>query len=70
MPDDFQLPAIPDLVDTKHSGRIAVVTSRNYSAAVDAGLVAAGASVIGIERLTLEEIFILAVQDTEEGRWP
>jgi len=63
------LPRGNALLDVRRSGRTATATARAYSDALVAELRAAGASVVAVERMTLEEIFVASLT-AEESRTP
>ena len=67
VPDDFSLPATPGLVDLQHAGRLAVLTTDAYSEESHAAFKSAGASISAVERMTLEEIFLSSVSNSEEA---
>lgn len=60
--DQFQIPEIAGIKEIKHSGRLAVVTVSDFNEELQQQFEAAGHTVQGIERLTLEEIFLTSVQ--------
>lgn len=68
--DDFVLPVLEDIVETKRSGHQLVLTSSNYRPDLTERLTQAGASVTEVERLTLEEIFIASVESNSGGQTP
>ncbi|MFO0581778.1 MAG: ABC transporter ATP-binding protein [Anaeromyxobacter sp.] len=63
-------PALPGAVETSVNGRVAVVTTRDYSPAVHAACERAGAVVRDVQRLTLEEIFVATVMHTRREGTP
>lgn len=67
VPDDFAVPKMPGLVDVRHNGHLAVVTTSQYKTGIETALVEAGALVKGVERLTLEEIFLTSVPAHQEA---
>jgi ABC-2 type transport system ATP-binding protein len=66
LPAGMTLPAVPGVIDTQTSGRLAVATTNAYTPAVDAALVAAGAVVRDVRRMTLEEIFVATVMSSRK----
>lgn len=60
--DNFHIPDIAGIKDVKHSGHIAVVTVSDFNQQLQQKFEAAGHTVQGVERLTLEEIFLASVQ--------
>src|SRR5262245_21112764 len=61
VPAGVTLPALKDVVETKTSGHIAIVTTRAYSPATESIYAGAGAHVRDVQRMTLEEIFVANV---------
>ena len=68
VPDDFAMPATAGVVDVQRTGHLAVVTTNAYGEGNHAAFTSAGASVSAVERLTLEEIFLTSVSDSQEAR--
>jgi len=69
VPVGARLPAMPGVVDLTLGERIAVLTTDSYTPALHAGLEETGASVRGVHRMTLEEIFVASVlRSRREGR--
>ncbi|HEY1016178.1 MAG TPA: ABC transporter ATP-binding protein [Herpetosiphonaceae bacterium] len=66
-PDSGALPSLPGVTRAAGSGRLAVLTTDRYDPAMPAAYEAAGATVMAVEPLTLEEIFIATVQQRKEG---
>ena len=66
LPPGAAVPALPGAVTTSSTGRAAVVTTREYSPAVEAACVQAGVGVRDVQRLTLEEIFVAMVARQRE----
>jgi ABC-2 type transport system ATP-binding protein len=66
VPDGFDVPPTPGLVDVQRSGHLAILTTNAYSAQGDDLLRSAGATVNAVERMTLEEIFLASVNDPQE----
>lgn len=66
VPDDFKAPTWPGVVDAKEAGRLAVLTISNFSDDTEKNFRLPGVSVTSIERMTLEEIFLAAVQSNRE----
>lgn len=61
MPAGASLAAVPGLVDTTSSGRLTVLTTNQFGPDVVSRCESAGASVLSIESMTLEEIFLAEV---------
>jgi ABC-2 type transport system ATP-binding protein len=61
VPSGVTLPALQDVVETRTSGHIAIVTTRGYSSAIESIYQRAGAHVREVQRMTLEEIFVANV---------
>ena len=61
VPSGVDLPALPGVIDTQTSGRLAVATTNVYSPELDAAFARAGATVRDVRRMTLEEIFVATV---------
>lgn len=57
-----ELPALPGVARASGGGRLAVLTTDRYDPAMPAAYEAAGATVMAVEPLTLEEIFVATVQ--------
>ena len=54
-------PSLQDVVETRTSSRIAIVTTRECSSAIESIYQRAGAHVREVQRMTLEEIFVANV---------
>lgn len=61
VPAGVTLAAIPGLVETSSSGRLMVLTTNQFGPEIVARCESAGASVHGIDTMTLEEIFLAEV---------
>ena len=61
VPAGVELPALQDVVETRTSGQIAIVTTKAYSPGLETIYQRAGAQVRDIQRMTLEEIFVANV---------
>ena len=61
VPAGVELPVLQDVVETRTSGRIAIVTTKTYSPGLETIYQRAGAQVRDIQRMTLEEIFVANV---------
>ena len=61
VPAGVTLPALTDVVETRISGHIAIITTRAYSPATESIYQRAGAHVREVQRMTLEEIFVANV---------
>ena len=66
VPDDFTMPPTEGVVDVQRTGHLAVVTTNAYCEGNHAAFTSAGASISAVERLTLEEIFLASVSDSQE----
>ncbi|MEO8274962.1 MAG: ABC transporter ATP-binding protein [Thermoanaerobaculia bacterium] len=66
VPPDVILPALDDVVARSTTGRLTVLTSNRFTAAMAEACAAAGATVNSIETMTLEEIFLANVQQRRE----
>lgn len=64
---DVELPVVESAVDVKRSGRSAVVIVGAFDASVTERYRGAGASVQGVEPMTLEEIFVAQVRSARAG---
>lgn len=64
--DNFAAPDWPGVVEVKHSGHLATLTISNFCDETVKRLVSTECKVSSIERMTLEEIFIAAVQSNRE----
>ena len=67
VPDNFKLPSSVGVVDVRRSGHLAVVTTNTYREGEHAAFTAGGATISAVERLTLEEIFLSSVSDSQEA---
>ncbi len=67
VPPGVVLPSVPGVVGARSSGRLAVVTTSSYDPAMTALYQSAGATVHGVENMTLEEIFVANVLSRREG---
>jgi ABC-2 type transport system ATP-binding protein len=66
LPSGVSLPALPGVIETHASGRLAVVTTNSYTPALDAALAETGAVVRDVRRMTLEEIFVATVMSSRK----
>ncbi len=66
-PNGTALPPLAKIKDVQHSGRLCVVTVNDYDDEVAATFTAAGFSVDAVERLSLEEIFLINVKCAKAG---
>ncbi|MFY9824633.1 MAG: ABC transporter ATP-binding protein [Thermoanaerobaculia bacterium] len=66
VPPATALPALPSVVETSSSGRLAVVTMSGYEPAMAAAYHNAGVTVQAVDSMTLEEIFVAAVNNRRE----
>lgn len=60
--DQFKVPDLPSIKELKHSGHLAAMTVSDFNNDMQQQLESAGHIVQGVERLTLEEIFLASVQ--------
>ena len=67
VPKETDLPVLPGVVNVKKSGRLAVVTTNEYDPKMTNAIQEAGATVQGVENMTLEEIFVANVQRSRGG---
>ncbi|MEO7775661.1 MAG: ATP-binding cassette domain-containing protein, partial [Steroidobacteraceae bacterium] len=67
LPANGVLPQAANVVASQVSGRTATLTTDRYSEALVASCQAAGASVHAIDRMTLEEIFVVSVMTRRDG---
>ena len=63
-----ELPKLPGTVSMNRSGRTTLLTTSQYDPAMLAACQHAGASVLGVDNLSLEEIFVANVQFRREGQ--
>jgi len=61
LPIGHALPSIPGIVDFSSSGRLTVVTTNRFGPGVAAVCESAGVSLLAIDTMTLEEIFVAEV---------
>jgi ABC-2 type transport system ATP-binding protein len=66
VPPSAALPALPGVVETTSSGRLAVVTMNGYKPAMAEAYHDAGVTVQAVDSMTLEEIFVANVQSRRE----
>lgn len=66
LPESSEVPHMPETVEVRRTGRLAVLTTRGFGPELQGVLQGAGAAVLGVERMTLEEIFVAAV--SRKGR--
>jgi ABC-2 type transport system ATP-binding protein len=66
VPPAVALPALPGVVETTSSGRLAVVTMNGYEPAMAEAYHDAGVTVQAVDSMTLEEIFVANVQSRRE----
>jgi ABC-2 type transport system ATP-binding protein len=67
VPAGVRLPALAGVVELRQNGHLAVATINGYQADMPHVYEAMGARVHGVERMTLEEIFVASVQYSREG---
>lgn len=58
---DALVPVLPNTVEQSVSGRVATITTDHYTPEMTSMCEAAGAGVTGIDRMTLEEIFVATI---------
>lgn len=68
VPPGVHLPALPGIVGTGGSGRLAVLTTNRYDPGMEAAYAHAGAAIRAVDTMTLEEIFLASVQSRREGQ--
>jgi len=68
VPPGVRLPAMPGIVESRSSGRLAVLTTNHYEPGLTAVYQDAGATVNAVDTMTLEEIFVANVLSRREGR--
>jgi ABC-2 type transport system ATP-binding protein len=68
LPDSQSLPQLPEIVSSRGSGRLVVVTTNQYSALLTAKYNAYGATVQSVDTMTLEEIFVENVQNRRRAQ--
>ncbi len=66
VPPGIVLPAAPGIIASTRSGRLAALTASRFDPAMTSLYQAAGATVLGVETMTLEEIFVATVQRRRE----
>ena len=67
VPDGVSLPTLPGAVDVTVSGRVATVTTNARPQELAAAYARAGATIVEIQRMTLEEIFVANVMASRKG---
>lgn len=70
IPDGKALPALPDIVASSGGGRVSILTTNNYRSDMDAACQQAGARLMAVESMTLEEIFVASVKSRREELAP
>ena len=68
VPPGVVLPALPGVIGTAGSGRLAVVTTSRFEPGMTAAYNDAGATVHAVDNMTLEEIFVANVMSRREGK--
>ena len=68
VPTGATVPALPGAIATTASGRVAVVTTRAYTPEIEGLCTRAGVTVLTVQRMTLEEIFVANVMSNREER--
>jgi ABC-2 type transport system ATP-binding protein len=67
VPTGVLLPELAGVVELRQDGHLAVATTNAFAADMPQMYEAVGARVHGVERMTLEEIFVASVQHSREG---
>jgi ABC-2 type transport system ATP-binding protein len=67
LPPEAALPQFPGIVEVGGSGRLPVLTTNRFELAMVSACQNMGATVQGVETMTLEEIFVANVQSRREG---
>ena len=62
VPDGFSMETLPGVVDTQRAGHQVVLTSSDFSPALESRIRNTGATITEVQRMSLEEIFIASVQ--------
>ncbi|HTV80180.1 MAG TPA: ABC transporter ATP-binding protein [Steroidobacteraceae bacterium] len=70
VPDGVRLPVFPGVVDVAVNGRVATVTTNAQSPQLLSAYTRAGATVVEVQRMTLEEIFVANVMASRKERFP
>ncbi len=60
--ENFAMPDLPDVVETRLNGRLGSVITGRFDTRITDGLQNAGATIQGVETMTLEEIFVTEVE--------
>lgn len=66
-PDNFEIPELPDIIESQQNGRLGSITTGNFDSAMTDALRNSGAIIQGVENMTLEEIFVAEVQGNRPG---
>jgi ABC-2 type transport system ATP-binding protein len=66
LPPAGTLPCLPGVIDVQPNGRVATVISNRFTPELLAGCAAAGARVVDVQRMTLEDIFIATVMNSRK----
>ena len=66
-PEQFQLPDLPNVVDSHLSGRLATVTTRQFDESLTDTLKSNGAEIQSVDNMTLEEIFVAEIEASRTG---
>jgi ABC-2 type transport system ATP-binding protein len=68
LPHGLELPTLPGIVGvTRNGGRVASVTTNAFDPAFPSAFQQAGARVLEVQRMTLEEIFVAEVMGSRKG---
>jgi ABC-2 type transport system ATP-binding protein len=68
VPPGVVLPALPGIVATRGDGRLLALTANRFDPAMPPLYQEAGATVLAVDPMTLEEIFVATVQHVREER--
>ncbi len=64
--ENFDMPNVPGLVDLQRNGRVTTLVTNQYSQDVESGLKHESATLLAVERMTVEEIFLTSVMAKKE----
>lgn len=66
-PENFAIPDMPDIAESQMVGRLGSVTTGRFDTAMTDALQAKGATIQGVDHMTLEEIFVTQVLSSRTG---
>lgn len=66
-PENFAIPDMPDIAESQMVGRLGSVTTGRFDTAMTDALQAKGATIQGVDNMTLEEIFVTQVLSSRTG---